>query len=50
MGNNWFVGCKTKATAQRQCPRCKGFVKAEGGYFCFDTVEEAESFRKKLRD
>ena len=50
MGNNWFVGCKTKATAQRQCPWCKGFVKAEGGYFCFDTVEEAESFRKKLSD
>ena len=50
MSDNWYVECKTKATARRLCPWCKGFVKAEGGYFCFDTVEEAETWEKKLRD
>ena len=35
-----FVECKSRATAKRRCPWACKIIKAEGGYWCFESITD----------
>jgi hypothetical protein len=35
-----FVACKTRRTAVRRCPWAALIIKVQGGYQCFESVED----------
>jgi hypothetical protein len=35
-----FVSCKSRAEAVQRCPSAVAVIKVEGGYLCFEAIED----------
>ncbi|MGH6625128.1 MAG: hypothetical protein ACRECD_01050 [Burkholderiaceae bacterium] len=42
-----FVECKTRATAVRRCPWAAVIIKVDGGYMAFESVNDADVWRRQ---
>ena len=42
-----FVQVKTAEQARRECPWAEKVVKADGGYWCFESAQDYETWRKQ---
>ncbi len=42
-----FVPCKSRSTAYRRCPWAYKIIKAEGGYWCFESMTDYEIHKKQ---
>ena len=40
-----FVECKSRSTAKRLCPWAARIIKAEGGYWAFESIEDARIWK-----
>lgn len=42
-----FVECKTRKQALAACPWAAVIIKVDGGYQCFESVTDADTFRRQ---
>lgn len=42
-----FIECRSRSAAKRQCPWAAKIAKADGGYWCFESTAEYETWRKQ---
>jgi len=42
-----FVECSSRKQAEKACPWAEKVVKVEGGYWCFESISECESWKKQ---
>ena len=42
-----FVQCESRAEAVERYPKAVAVIKVEGGYLCFDSIEEYLAWDKK---
>lgn len=42
-----FVACADRRTAKRRCPWAAVIVKVEGGYRCFESRNDARTWRRQ---
>jgi hypothetical protein len=54
LGDTWentmrkqFVECSSRKQAEKACPWAEKVVKVEGGYWCFESISECESWKKQ---
>lgn len=40
-----FVQCRARSTAKRRCPWAAVVAAADGGYWCFETVDAYKEWR-----
>lgn len=40
-----FVQCKTRKQAADECPWASKIVKVEGGYMCFESISDYETWQ-----
>ena len=41
------VECKSRSTAARRCPWAARIAKVEGGYMCWESVSDYETWRRQ---
>ena len=42
-----FVECKCRKTAKRRCPWASIVAKADGGYWCFESIEDYKTWKNQ---
>ena len=42
-----FVECETPERAEDACPWAAKIIEAEGGFWCFESVQDAETWRRQ---
>lgn len=42
-----FIVCNTKRAAQKSCPWASVIVKVTGGYRCFESVTDADTWKNQ---
>lgn len=42
-----FIECRSRSTAKRRCPWAAVIARVEGGYRCFESVEDYRIWRQQ---
>lgn len=43
-----FVQCETREQAEQECPWAAEIIEAEGGWQCFESVQDAETWKAQV--